>query len=41
MARLPHRVCPGCGFYNGVVVIAPRKAKKIAETITETEVDRQ
>jgi hypothetical protein len=40
MARLPHRVCPECGFYNGVV-IAPGKAKKIAETITGTEVDRQ
>jgi large subunit ribosomal protein L32 len=25
--KLPHKVCPECGFYNGKLVI-PRKVKK-------------
>ena len=29
-ARLPHRVCPHCGYYNGkpVVVIEAKESKK-------------
>ncbi len=23
--KLPHRVCPHCGFYNGIEVIAAKK----------------
>lgn len=23
--KLPHRVCPHCGYYRGVEVIAPRE----------------
>lgn len=26
-AKLPHRVCPSCGFYNGKLIV-PKKAKK-------------
>lgn len=26
-AKLPHQVCPSCGFYNGVLVL-PKKEKK-------------
>jgi len=26
-ARLPHHVCPACGFYNGELVV-PKKEKK-------------
>ncbi len=25
--KMPHRVCPECGFYNGQLVV-PKKAKK-------------
>lgn len=25
--RLPHRVCPSCGFYNGKIEVAPKVAK--------------
>ena len=30
---LPHRVCPGCGYYRGraVLVIAPKKTKGTGE----------
>jgi large subunit ribosomal protein L32 len=28
--RLPHRVCPSCGFYNGKLEVA-RKVKKTEE----------
>lgn len=30
VAKLPHRVCKACGFYNGVLVV-PKKEKKKAE----------
>lgn len=30
-AKLPHRVCIACGFYNNELII-PRKVKKKAET---------
>lgn len=26
--KLPHQVCPNCGYYNGVEVIKTRAAKK-------------
>jgi large subunit ribosomal protein L32 len=26
-AKLPHKVCPECGFYNGKLII-PKKVKK-------------
>jgi len=29
--KLPHRVCPACGYYKGVLAVAPR-AKKGAKT---------
>ena len=28
--KLPHKVCAGCGFYNGELVV-PRKEKKKSE----------
>ena len=28
--RLPHTVCPHCGFYNGKLVVAPKKKKQAA-----------
>jgi large subunit ribosomal protein L32 len=27
-ARLPHRVCPACGFYRGELIAAPKTKKK-------------
>jgi large subunit ribosomal protein L32 len=38
VTKLAHRVCPECGFYNGVLIVS-KKAKKIAEGTTG--VDRQ
>ena len=29
--RLPHTVCPKCGFYNGREVVQVKKEKKAAE----------
>lgn len=29
-AKMPHRICPSCGFYNGKLVV-PKKEKKKAE----------
>lgn len=34
--RLPHRVCPSCGFYNGQLVV-PRKEKKKTEGTGESK----
>ena len=28
--RIPHHICPSCGFYNGELII-PKKEKKKAE----------
>jgi len=28
--RIPHRICPSCGFYNGELII-PKKEKKKTE----------
>ena len=25
--HLPHRICPGCGFYNGQMVVAIKEKK--------------
>jgi large subunit ribosomal protein L32 len=33
VAKLPHRICPKCGFYNGVLIVT-KNTKKIAEGIT-------
>jgi large subunit ribosomal protein L32 len=38
-AKLPHRVCPECGFYNGELIV-PKKAKKSANDAA-AEVGRQ
>jgi len=27
-ARLPHHVCPTCGFYNGELIVAKKEKKK-------------
>lgn len=27
-AHVPHRVCPGCGFYNGQLVLEVKAKKK-------------
>jgi large subunit ribosomal protein L32 len=24
-AKLPHRVCPHCGYYNGMEIVSPKK----------------
>jgi large subunit ribosomal protein L32 len=29
--RLPHTVCPNCGFYDGREVVQVKKEKKAAE----------
>ena len=26
--KLPHRVCPSCGYYNGMEIVAPVEKKK-------------
>jgi len=26
--RMPHRVCPVCGYYNGKLVVAPKEKEK-------------
>ena len=33
-AKLSHRICPECGFYNGRLIV-PKKAKKFAEGTAE------
>ncbi len=30
-AKLPHRVCPSCGFYKGELVSPPKTRKKKGE----------
>lgn len=30
-AFVPHRVCPGCGFYNGQLIVAIKEKKKSEE----------
>ena len=37
--KLPHRVCPECGFYNGKLVI-PKKVKKSAAQNQEQEASK-
>ncbi|MDR1400898.1 MAG: 50S ribosomal protein L32 [Endomicrobium sp.] len=31
VAKLPHRVCSGCGFYNGEFVVISKNVKKSDE----------
>jgi len=26
--KLPHRVCPNCGYYNGMEIVKPKEKKK-------------
>ena len=26
--KLPHRVCPECGYYNGMEIVKPKEEKK-------------
>lgn len=26
--KLPHRVCPSCGYYNGMEIVKPKEKKK-------------
>jgi large subunit ribosomal protein L32 len=30
--KLPHRVCPNCGFYNGELVVVKKEKTKKKET---------
>lgn len=30
--KLPHRVCPNCGYYNGELLIVKKEKKKKPET---------
>jgi large subunit ribosomal protein L32 len=39
VAKMPHRVCPECGFYDGKLIIA-KKVKKRAEEQTQQEVEK-
>jgi large subunit ribosomal protein L32 len=40
VAKLPHKVCPGCGFYNGKLIVA-KKAKKVEQEQTQQEVEKE
>jgi len=36
-AKLPHRICKGCGFYNGELIVPKKEKKKTAEQKKEAE----
>ncbi|MDR3307227.1 MAG: 50S ribosomal protein L32 [Endomicrobium sp.] len=38
-AKMPHRVCPECGFYDGKLIVA-KKVKKVQEEQTQQEVEK-
>ena len=35
-AKMPHRICPSCGFYNGELIL-PKKVKKSAKTAEQPQ----
>ncbi|MDR1418069.1 MAG: 50S ribosomal protein L32 [Endomicrobium sp.] len=35
-AKISHKVCPECGFYNGVLIV-PKKVKKTESTQKEAQ----
>ncbi|MCX5778060.1 MAG: 50S ribosomal protein L32 [Elusimicrobia bacterium] len=32
VAKLPHRICKACGFYNGALIIPKKEKKKVEGT---------
>ncbi|MCK9582247.1 MAG: 50S ribosomal protein L32 [Endomicrobiales bacterium] len=36
-AKLPHRICKACGFYNGELIVPKKEKKKTAEQKKESE----
>jgi len=36
-AKLPHRICKACGFYNGELIVPKKEKKKTAEQKKENE----
>lgn len=36
-ARMPHHICPSCGFYNGELVVPKKEKKKTEETGGESK----
>jgi large subunit ribosomal protein L32 len=37
--KMPHKVCPRCGFYNGKLIIA-KKVKKVEQEQIQQEVEK-
>jgi large subunit ribosomal protein L32 len=40
VAKMPHRVCPGCGFYDGKLIVAKKVKKLQAEQSNQQEVEK-
>jgi large subunit ribosomal protein L32 len=39
VAKMPHRICPECGFYNGKLIVA-KKVKKHKKEQPQQEVEK-
>ncbi len=40
-ARLPHRVCPACGFYDGELVVVKKEKKAKGKETTEQHEEKK